>query len=138
MKALSKKATQIFLSIISQVDESGYVKIDNDETYMSLIVEKIFIGKEYEKISFAHYGKENGDLMADPEMVFLYYPASKKIFPYYYKQDYINIVQISIIFENEKPSTYYADLQIDHANFADQWLTNIQLQQHIKIEESKE
>ena len=50
--------------------EIDYCKILN-EPYMSLSIEKI--SKSHDDLiqySFAHYYEENGDLIADPEMVF--------------------------------------------------------------------
>ena len=49
-----------------------YVKLDNAAgAFMPLVVEKIMDQPGFEAVySLAHYGKLNGDLMADPEMTF--------------------------------------------------------------------
>ncbi|KAB1154207.1 hypothetical protein F7018_14625 [Tenacibaculum aiptasiae] len=51
----------------------------------------VFQGNRIGNYSFAHYGKLNGDLMADPEMCFLLIQnkSDNVIFPYSYKNDYM-------------------------------------------------
>lgn len=139
MKALSKKSTQIFLSIIASLNDDGYVKVSNSDNFMPLSVERIEVLNkgtegEIQKISFAHYSKQNGDLMADPEMIFIYYPFFKKVVPCYYKNDYMGFEQESITFDKDsQPSTYYPSMQVQHVAFASEWLNNIMIQQKVKI-----
>lgn len=70
------------------IEEGRYAKIDNNPIYMPVIVEKTGHLPGYgEIISIAHYSKQNGDLMADPDMEFVivggdYYPTS-------YRNDYL-------------------------------------------------
>ena len=92
MKSLNRKATQIIQKLYDamsdskymQDEEGNYAKIQNSPALMPVIVEKVGNLKGYgEIISIAHYGKQNGDLMADPEMTFVivdrkYYPISFK------------------------------------------------------------
>ena len=50
----------------------GDLKLDNAVgVFMPLVMEKIMDQPGFEAVySLAHYGKQNGDLMADPEMTF--------------------------------------------------------------------
>lgn len=139
MKTLSKKATQIFISVISNLNEEGSAKLQATTAYLPLYVERIELlnrGDENEvhKVSFAHYGKQNGDLMRDPEMLFLYYPQSEKVIPYYYRNDYAGYEDESVFFDdNGQPDKYNRQKQQGHAQFAEMWLNNIMEQQEIKL-----
>lgn len=139
MKTLSKKATQFFISVISNMNEEGYAKLQATTSYLPLCVERIELlnrGDENEvhKISFAHYGKQNGDLMRDPEMLFLYYPQSGKVIPYYYRNDYAGYKEESVSFDdNGQPDKYNRLTQQEQAQFAEMWLNNIMEQQEIKL-----
>lgn len=70
------------------IEEGIYAKINNNPAYMPVIVEKVGHLHGYgEIISIAHYGQQNGDPMADPDMEFViiggdYYPIS-------YRNDYL-------------------------------------------------
>ena len=100
MKELNKESTKILNKMVGIV-EDGYVKIDNtDGVFMPAIIEVIFEGKKIKLISLAHYYLENGDLMADPEMCFLYDKSQGNYFPYYYKQYSTGIEEESIEIES--------------------------------------
>ena len=77
MKSLNTRATLIIQKLYEAMYsepymiEEGYAKIKNSECYMPVVVELVGDIKGYGKvISIAHYGEQNGDLMADPEMTF--------------------------------------------------------------------
>jgi len=81
----------------------------------------------YPLFSVAHYYKQNGDMMRDPDMVFMkhdnggFYPTS-------FEQSNMGLYQESL---------YYKDgcmmlaprMQRDHKDFANQWMINIKQQQ---------
>ena len=51
------------------IEEGVYAKIDKNPAYMPVVVEKVGHLPGYgEVISIAHYGKQNGDAMADPDI----------------------------------------------------------------------
>lgn len=70
------------------IEEGIYTRINNNPAYMPVVVEKVGHLHSYgEIISIAHYGQQNGDSMADPDMEFVivggdYYPIS-------YRNDYL-------------------------------------------------
>lgn len=51
-------------------EDEGAFRVENPP-YMRLVVEYVGLWKEGHLISFAHYYEQNGDLMRDPEIVFL-------------------------------------------------------------------
>ena len=113
-------------------------KISNNDTFMPVHAEKIW--KVYGMMgtgnlfSVAHYYKQNGDMMKDPDMVFLeaedlegnvgYYPIS-------FEQSNPFIYQESVVFEDGKFTGIRPKLQADHVSFANKWMKNIKQQQAI-------
>ena len=139
MKSLNSKATHIIQKLYDAMsdskymqDEDGnYAKIQNSPALMPVIIEKVGHLTGYgEIISIAHYGEQNGDLMADPEMTFTivngeYYPIS-------FKNDYAGIYQ-EVFDYNEDGESEAIDikLQSNLTAFANQWMKSIKEQQGI-------
>lgn len=140
MKKLNKKATQIFCSLISQLEE-GYKQFTS-EGFLPLSVERIGgdvktpwgIGSLY---SLCHYYKQQGDLMQDPEMCFIVVDNRSEsnphldfvgIYPYYFKQANVGCIEESAVIENNSLLQYKARMQADHTAFANIWLSNIKEQ----------
>ena len=64
--------------------------------YMPLSVEEIgSSGDGYRLVSLCHYGEQNGDLMRDPDIVFLFHnlPDGAAAEPVSFRNDYLGIVQ---------------------------------------------
>lgn len=80
-------------------------------------------------ISVSHYGKQNGDLMRDPEILIFKYENSDKEIPVYYRNDYIGLEQIGYDFKNGqlliKPR-----LVKDLKAFLKTWASNLTFQGH--------
>lgn len=91
---------------------------------MQVVVERI----EEHAFSVAHYFVQNGDMMRDPEMVFVK-AADGEWYPTYFRQDSIGIEQTSARFDGQKPTSCAPSLQRDHATFANTWMRNIAEQQ---------
>lgn len=131
MKKLNKKSTQTMNKMVEML-EDGYVKIDNcNSAFMPVSVEQIFESNRYKIFSVAHYFEQYGDLMADPEMCFIYSKALEIFFPSYYKQDNLGIEQESVLMEGDEIKGYRAKMQADHTEFANMWLGNIRNQQNL-------
>ena len=137
MKSLNTKATQVIQKLYEAMYsepymiEEGYAKIHNNSNLMEVVVEKVGHIKGYgDIISIAHYGEQNGDLMADPEMTFTivggeYYPIS-------FKNDYLGRYQEVFGFDEDgNPETINTSLQFDLTCFANQWMKNIANQQKL-------
>ncbi len=136
MKIIDRTATSIFLKLVAlSKANKGYIKIDNEKgTYMPLSVEKIDEIEGYELYSLAHYGKQMGDLMADPEMCFLLAQNEKNtvVIPYSFRNDYIGIDSIDILIENRKIKGIRNKAVAKNVAFANTWLKRIKQQQNIK------
>ena len=127
MKTLDRKAAEIFRALLALQT----TKIDNsDGTYMPVHIELIGRIDQYDFFSLAHYGKQNGDMMRDPEMLFALHKETRQFIPYYYRNDYMGVEQYSVRWTNEG-ILLNRRLQADHTTFANQWLRNIATQQHL-------
>ena len=125
---------QTFLRILEKAGgfrPSLYLKIDNPP-YMALVIEATPepgpLGLP--AISIAHYGKQNGDPMRDPEMCFeLSKPIAGKLTldPYSWRNDYVAVEQFSRAIVQ---GHYVAllDLHRQHERFAAGWDKNLRLQ----------
>ena len=79
MKTLDRKASEILQKLLA-LQKS---KIDNtDGVYMPVYIEIIDRTEDYDHISLAHYGRQNGDAMRDPEMIIVLYKESQQFVPY--------------------------------------------------------
>ena len=127
MKTLDRKASEILRGLLA-LQKS---KIDNsDGTYMPIHIEIIEKTDKYNHISLAHYGRQNGDTIRAPEMLFALSKESQQFVPYYYRNDYMGMEQYSVRWTNEG-ILLNRRLQADHTTFANQWLRNIATQQHL-------
>ena len=122
MKTLDKKASEILRGLLAL----HTAKIDNsDGTYMPIHIEIIDRTENYTHISLAHYGRQNGDAMRDPEMIIALHKESQQFVP-----DYMGMEQYSVRWTDEG-ILLNRRLQADHTTFANQWLRNIATQQHL-------
>ena len=127
MKTLDRRAAEIFRSMLALQT----TKIDNsDGTYMPVYIELIGRIDKYDFFSLAHYGRQNGDAMRDPEMIIALHKESQQFVPYYYRNDYMGMEQYSARWTDEGV-LLNRRLQADHTTFANQWLRNIATQQHL-------
>lgn len=81
------------------------------------------------EFSIAHYYEQNGDLMADPEMVFLRSVDGSSFFPLHFQQDNTGSYRVGMSIEADGKIRWNAREQADQVSFANQWLTNIKQQQ---------
>lgn len=139
MKSLNSKATMIIQKLYEAMsdskyrqDEDGnYAKIANNPALMPVIVEKVGNLAGYgEIISIAHYGEQNGDLMADPEMTFTI--VDGKYYPISFKNDYVGLYQEVFDYnEDGEPEAIDINLQSDLTSFANTWMNSIKEQQRL-------
>lgn len=139
MKSLNKTASSIFAKLITQMGQADYLKLDRGgSAIMALSIEKLvpevdFAGNNATIYSLSHYFEQNGDLVPDPDMTFAVIDQ-KKVSK--------NLLIIPLTFQN---SIYYTEAiflkadswqihpkqQADLADFANNWLKNIQWQQDL-------
>lgn len=131
MKLLNVASTKIMNKLVGMVVD-GYVKVDNTEgAFMSVSVEVIFEDVNIKLISLAHYFLQCGDLMADPEMCFLFSKMQGAYFPYYYKQDTMGLEEESAEIRDGEILGVNITMQKEHTQFANMWLRNIKYQQSL-------
>jgi len=153
MKHTSIAASKVLTTLTAGLDNPGDAKTFDAHNYtekwnggiMAVHVENIGnipstgSGNLY---GIAHYYKQNGDMMRDPDMVFwagkgmvgnngtsrfvdTFYPVS-------FRQDgAFPINQESVVFEEGKLKGVRTRIQADHARFANIWMKNIKEQQGI-------
>lgn len=137
--ALSEQDALKVKSIVdSMVD--GTLVIDNAagafkplrvEEYMT--IDEFAGWKNLRVIIFGHYGKQNGDTMSDPEVMFLYKDDESVIYPlvvpYYFKNDYMGVEDETIDISTKKINTRK---QKEVKSFFLTFLKNIYEQQGLK------
>lgn len=134
MRKISKVAQKVIEKIMGKMKD-GYVKIDNTGgTFMPLSAQMVGEIPGMGKIvSLAHYGLQNGDCMADPEMEFLVADITGEMFPLSFTNHYIGLHQ-KVIHEfapDGKIKSYKPGLQKQLAVFTVTWMENIRQQQGI-------
>ena len=97
--------------------------------YMPLSVEEIgSSGDGYRLVSLCHYGEQNGDLMRDPDIVFLFHnvPDGAAAEPVSFRNDYLGIVQEVYRYDEAGRRTHVVpSLKQDLTEFAESWFANL-------------
>ena len=131
IKPISKKGTEILNSIVKMAkNANGYFKLDNtDSVFMPLSIDILGQNDKNMNLSICHYGEQNGDLMRDPEMCFLF--INENFYPYYFRNDYTGSENESLRFDNFMITGIRRNIYKGHLEFAEIWLKNIKHQQEI-------
>lgn len=96
---------------------------------MDLVVETWVDPEGLMHLSVAHYGKQNGNAMADPEMEF--FCLNGDLFPIHFQNDYLGVFH-EARFLNEKGNAMVSPgLHRELLSFASQWGKNIGLQGYV-------
>ena len=92
MKCLNERAEAIFRKLTEGLAKVGdHRKIDNAPgSFMAVSIEIIGRSGLGPLISVAHYYEQNGDLMRDPDVVFLI-GADRHVYPVSFRQDNLGI-----------------------------------------------
>ncbi len=93
--------------------------------YMPLSVEEIGVSQDgHQLVSLCQYGQQNGDLMRDPDIVFLFHdvPDGAAAEPVSFRKDYLGIVQEVYRYDEMGRLTYVLpSLKQDLQEFARAW-----------------
>jgi len=92
--------------------------------FMDLSIEILKKASEFVRISMSHYGEQNGDLMADPDMEIKIYPKNKMAEALTFQNDYLGIYQVAYPEANK----LYPKLKQELNIFLVQWLSNLKCQ----------
>ena len=97
--------------------------------YLPLSVEEIgSSGDGYRLVSLCHYGEQNGDLMRDPDIVFLFHnlPDGMAAEPVSFRNDYLGIVQEVYRYDEAGRRTHVVpSLKQELKEFAERWFANL-------------
>ncbi len=123
MKTLSQAAARVLDALTAGLAIGGARKIDNGGTYMAVYVDRL----SEATFSVAHYFTQNGDLVCDPDGVFLktdagWLPVTLQL----------STGHFTVALEldgNDKPTGWRPRQYREMAGFAAMWLRNIEQQQ---------
>ena len=97
--------------------------------YMPLSVEEIgSSGDGYRLVSLCHYGEQNGDLMRDPDIVFLFHnlPDGMAAEPVSFRNDYLGLSQEVYRYDETGRRTHVVpSLKQDLKEFARAWFVTL-------------
>lgn len=100
--------------------------------YMPLSVEKIGVdGEGHRLVSLCHYGEQNGDLMRDPDLVFMFQDAPDSFIaePVSFRNDYVGLDQEVYRYDEAGTRTHLdTKLKQDLREFAQIWFANLNQQ----------
>lgn len=139
MRKIAQEPAKVLRAITNLAAKNGgSVKIDRNSTFMPVHVEIITSGT-WSRVSVAHYGKQNGDLMRDPDIVFAY-PEGQPLtfYPESFRNDYMNMYQEALEWnEAGAPDRFSRKLMKDIGVFTSEWMQNIKQQQGLTIRKAK-
>lgn len=130
LKKLNQTSKKILDYFYKKAKENDlYFKVDNDDTYMAVNINVLHPSMPI--IAVAHNSVQYGDVMADPDVVFIYTPEIKNWMPTEYRNDYMGVHNILLYWdENEMPSpAKYNDVVV----FVNTWMKNIIEQQELNF-----
>ena len=97
--------------------------------YMPLSVEEIGSSGDGDRlVSLCHYGEQNGDLMRDPDIVFLFHngPGGAAAEPVSFRNDYLGIVQEVYRYDETGRRTHMVpSLKQELKEFAESWFATL-------------
>ena len=131
MEHLNDKATAIFRKLTDGLRKVGdHRKWDNATgSFMAACIE--IIGKTGlgPLVSIAHYYRQEGDLMRDPDVVFVV-GADEHIYPISFRQDSLGVYLESAVVQDGQWKVR-TKMQADLCSFCNQWMHNIEQQQNL-------
>jgi len=98
-------------------------------SFMPLIVEEIGVdGEGHRLVSLCHYGEQNGDLMRDPDIVFMFQDTPHGFIaePVSFRNDYLGLDQEVYRYDDTGTRTYLdTTLKSQLREFAQIWFANL-------------
>lgn len=137
MKHLTQSAAQVFRILVEGLKNPGDArKIDNaDGAFMAVHVDFIHANEHGQHFAIAHHYLQQGDVMNDPEMVFLLTTADNQVYPLTFRQDGgLPIDQVAATADDGESIRFNQKLQSDLTSFANMWMKNIKEQQGLNVE----
>lgn len=106
-----------------------YMRFESEGGYEPLYIERVAPNL----IAMAHTYTQNGDLMLDPEIVFVVDAEHKELRPYSYEQSAMGIYQLVYDPEDTKFIAPNVALQRDLNSFLRTWISNLRAQDHAPV-----
>jgi hypothetical protein len=127
MRQLDRKASKVLDVLTAHLEIGGIRRIDNSAgTFMPVTVERLTSAT----FSITHYYKQNGDLVPDPDMMFLKGSAGDQtVWTPVSIQHATGHYSCSIEIERDRPVGYRPKVLADLVRFANMWMRNIADQQ---------
>ena len=115
------------MPFILAADQNEGSKHFKSSGYMDLVIENLQTvdGDGFPIYSISHYGIQNGDLMADPDMEFSINHNEGRIIPRTFKNDYVGLYQ-EVFTVQDGRRVYSPGLLRELDQFMWQWLKNIE------------
>lgn len=131
MKQLNEESTNI-LNQLTGMMHGWCAKIDySDGEFMPVFISTTYQDDLSTIFVVGHYDSVDGDILANPEMKFLFDVGTGTYFPVYYRQDCMDLEQNSAKIDEGQIISVDRLLQSQHTEFANNWLRNIKMQQNI-------
>ena len=121
---------QKILPFITAADgHDGHVRLESSG-FMPLSIENLEMTDHNGNpvYSMAHYGEQNGDAMADPDMEFSVDFKNGIVIPLTFQNDYMGCFQQVFTVTDEGKTKYFPRLLTDLDDFLRIWLKNIEAQ----------
>jgi hypothetical protein len=126
MQALNKTAEKVFRKLTEGMTQVGdHRTVENNKSFMAVHVEVVGQTERGLLISVAHYYEQNGDLMRDPDVVFL---VDERAYPISYRLDGLGLNQEAAHIQ-DGVWMVCLKMQADICRFCNQWMKNIKAQQ---------
>jgi hypothetical protein len=135
VKALNSKSTKLFEYLIKNLSLENLGEcIQNNDIFMPVHVDFMGSGEGNKVYAIAHYSEQNGDLCANPSVLF-FKSKDGLVIPYVFQMDGIGLNQEYAVINDKYELTATLDAaQIVLADFCnDTWFPNILQQQEIKL-----
>jgi hypothetical protein len=137
VKHLNDKAEAIFRKLTEGMVKVGdHQQWNNNSSFMAACIEIIGRTGLGPLVSIAHYYVQEGDMMRDPDVVFLV-GADQHVYPISYRQDGLGIDQEAAVVEDGQWKVR-TKMQADIAKFCNEWMRNIEQQQFPREKQASE
>ena len=122
----TKHATTNYKRLLPLIDGLGESDHRRYEApgFMPLVCERLYQDGATTVYSLTHYGEQNGDLMADPDMQIRVDPAAGTVEPLTFQNDYMGIFQ-QVYITRDGQRLYSPSLRTSLDDFLWHWLQNI-------------
>lgn len=123
MKSISLRAQKVVESLVAGMAVHSYRRFESPGM-MPLSVERI----AENQYAISHVGEQNGDLMRDPEVVFLVGPSLKSdraFYPIEFRNDYMGVHQELAVMSGREVVGVRVRQQADCASYCATWMPNL-------------